>query len=70
MLIKLPRDFVTNSYVESRDSSCEKSWVPLQANESQFKKQQVLNWNCLGLYVTRLLIWTQAPKLPSTVYWD
>ena len=49
--------------VKNHESHC-------RANESQFKKQQVLNWNCLGLYVTRLLIWRQAPKLPSTVYWD
>ena len=34
-------------------------------NESQnFKKKQgVLNWKCLDLFVTRQLIWRQMPKL-------
>ena len=33
-------------------------------SDSQFKKKQaVLNWKCLGLYVTRQLIWRQMPKL-------
>ena len=32
-------DFVTNSYGESWDSSCEKSWVPaVITSESHFKK--------------------------------
>ena len=44
------KDFVTNSYGESWDSSCEKSWVLVQ-------NQWILNWKCLGLYVTRQLIW-------------
>ena len=38
-------DFVTNSYGESWDSSCEKLWVPVQ--------KWVWHWKCLGLYVTR-----------------
>ena len=52
---KLFSDFVTNSYGESWDSSFEKSWVPFQ--------------KCLGLYVTRQLIWRQTPKLWITVHW-
>ena len=34
-------------------------------NESQFKKTRnpIKNWKCLGLYVTRELIWRQMPKL-------
>ena len=60
----LASDFVTNtcSYGESWDSSCEKSWVPVH-------NQGVLSWKCLGLYVTRQLIWRQMPKLFITVYW-
>ena len=45
--LEISSDFVTNSYAESWDSSCEKSrvsvqnhWVPVQKHES------------LGLYVT------------------
>ena len=34
-----------------------------RANEFQFKKLQVLNWKCLGLYVTRQLVWRQTQKL-------
>ena len=48
--------------VKNHESRC-------RANESQFKKR-VLNWKCLGLYVTRQLIWGQNPKLFSTVYWN
>ena len=45
-------DFVTSSYGES--SFCEQimSPTPQQLNLGS-KKQQVLNWKCLGLYVTR-----------------
>ena len=49
--------------VKKHDPQC-------RTNESQFKKQQVINWKCLGLYVTRQLIWGQTPKLFSTVYWN
>ena len=56
-------DFVTNSYGVSLDSSCEKPWVPV-------KKKRVRNGKCLGLYVTRQLIWRQTPKLCITVYWN
>ena len=31
------------------------------------KKQRIQNWKCLGLYVTRQLIWRQSPKLCITV---
>ena len=34
-----------------------------RTNESQFKKQWILNWKCLGLSATRQLIWRQTPKL-------
>ena len=37
-----------------------------RTNESPFKKQWVLNWKCLGLYVTRQLIWRQTPQLCIT----
>ena len=30
-------DFVTNSYGESWDSSCEKSWVPVKKNKSEIE---------------------------------
>ena len=33
-------------------------WVPIIS-----KKKRSLNWKCLGLYVTRQLIWGQTPKL-------
>ena len=39
----------------------------VKSHESQLKK--VWNWKCLGLYVTRQLIWGQTPKLCITVYW-
>ena len=42
---------------------------PEQLNPS-LKKQGVLNCKCLGLYVTRQLIWRQTPKLCITVYWN
>ena len=41
----------------------------LKSHESPFKKQRVLNWKYLGLYVTRQLIWRQTPKLCITEYW-
>ena len=34
------------------------------------KKQGVLNWKCLDLYVTRQFIWRQTPKLFITLYWN
>ena len=48
-------DFVKNGFGESWDSSCEKSRVPslFITNESQLKKQGVLNWKYLGPYVAR-----------------
>ena len=33
-------DFVTNSYGESWDSSCEKSWVPVQKQQLQVPVQK------------------------------
>ena len=42
---------------------------PEQLNPST-KKPGVLNCKCLGLYVTRQLIWRQTPKLCVTVYWN
>ena len=53
-------NFVTNSYGESWDSFCEKSWVPVQNQWVPVKK-------CLSLYATRQLIWRQTPKLCITV---
>ena len=52
----LSSDFVINSYGESWDSSCEKSWVPVQNQWIPVKKKWVRNWKFLGLYVTRQLI--------------
>ena len=48
--------------VKSHESQC-------RTNESQLKKR-VLNLTCLGLYVTRQLMWRQTSKLFSTVYWN
>ena len=42
---------------------------PEQLNPST-KNPGVLNCKCLGLYVTRQLIWRQTPKLCVTVYWN
>ena len=39
-------------------------------HESQFKKQRVQNWKCLGLYLTRQLIWRQTPKFCIIDYWN
>ena len=61
ILTILYSDFVTNSYGESRNSFCEKSWVPVEKNK------RVQNWKYLGLYVTRQLNWRQTPKLFTTV---
>ena len=63
-------DFVTDSYGESWDSSCETSRVPVQNQWVPVKKKRVRNWKCLGLYVTRQLMWSQTPKLCITVYWN
>ena len=57
-------DFVTNSYGESWDSSCEKSLSI--TNKSQFK--YTLSPKLKMLYVTRQLIWRQTTKLFITVY--
>ena len=38
-------------------SPCHNQWVPIQ------KQKGSPNWKCLGLYVTRQLIWGQTPKL-------
>ena len=40
----LSSDFVTNSYGASWDSSCEKSWVPVQNQWVPVKKKRVRNW--------------------------
>jgi len=50
--------------------TCDKSWVPVQNQWVPVKKKWVQNWKCLGLYVTRQLIWRQTPKLCITVYWN
>ena len=49
MAVAVPSDFVTNSYGESLDSSCKKSWVPVQNQWVPVKKKGVVNWKCLGL---------------------
>ena len=67
----LSSDFVANSYSKSWDSSCEQSWVPVQNQCVPVKKKKwVRNWKCLGLYVTRQLIWRQTPKVCITVHWN
>ena len=48
------RDFVTNNVLVSPGTLA-------KSHESQLRK--VWNWKCLGLYVTRQLIWRQTPKL-------
>ena len=42
-------------------------WKIMRTIESQLKKQ-VLKLKCLGLYVTRQLIWGQTTKLFIAVY--
>ena len=53
-----------------RDSSCEKSWVPVQSHwvpvQKKKKESKIEEW--LGLYVTRQWIWKQTPKLFTSVY--
>ena len=57
-------DFVSNSYCEFCDSSCEKSWVQSRTNESAFKKKRrVRNWKCLGLCVTSQFIFKAQQRL-------
>ena len=51
-------DFVTNSYGESWDSSCEKSWVPLQNCWVSVKKK---HW-VPGSFVTAQLVWSHTPN--------
>ena len=68
-------DIVTNSYGESWDSSCEKSWVPVHlTNEFQLvnKKNKdsytcTVNWKFLGLYVTTQL--NLEPADAKTLYY-
>ena len=51
-------DFVTNSYGESWDSSCDKSWVPLQNCWVSVKKK---HW-VPGSFVTAQLVWSHTPN--------
>ena len=51
---------------KSLDSSSKKSCVPVQNQWVPVKKLRVRNWKCLGLYVTRQLIWRQTPKPKGT----
>ena len=61
---------VTNSYGESWDSSCEQYWVPVQKHSVPDKKNiQVCNWKCLGLCVTRQLIWLISLTDSKTLYY-
>ena len=61
---------VTNSYGESWDSSCEKYWVPVQKHwVPDIKNTQVCNWKCLGLCVTRQLIWLISLTDSKTLYY-
>ena len=60
---------IVKLYGEFCDSSYEKSWVPVQNQWVPFKKQ-IQNWKCLGLYVTRQLIWRQTQNLCITIYWN
>ena len=39
-----------------------------RTNESQLKKKRVPNWKCLGLYVTKQLIWRQLDS--KTLYYS
>ena len=61
-------DFVTNSFgtrlVKNHESQS-------RTNESQLKKKKrVRNGKCLGVYVTKQLIWRQTSKFCITVYWN
>ena len=59
-----------NSYGESWDSSCEKYWVPVQKHwVPDIKNTQVCNWKCLGLCVTRQLIWLISLTDSKTLYY-
>ena len=68
-------DFVPNSYGESWDSSCEKSWVPVHlTDESQLVQKKknysytcTLNWKCLGLFVTTQI--NLEPADAKTLYY-
>ena len=60
---------IVKLYGEFCDSSYEKSWVSVQNQWVPFKKQ-IQNWKCLGLYVTRQLIWRQTQNLCITIYWN
>ena len=60
---------VTNSYGESWDSSCEKYWVPVQKHRVPGKKKKVCDWKCVGLCVTRQLIWLISLTDSKTLYY-
>ena len=52
--LQLHSDFVTNSYGESWDSSCEQIMSPSPEPWSpSSENNKVLNIKCVGLYVTR-----------------
>ena len=60
----------TNSYGESWDSSCEKYWGPVQKHWIPDKKNiEACNWKCLGLCVTRQLIWLISLTDSKTLYY-
>ena len=61
--------WVKNSYGESWYSSCEKYWVPFQRHWVPDKKIYVCNWKCLGLCVTRQLIWLITLTDSKTLYY-
>ena len=64
-------DFVTNSYGESWDLSCEKSWVPFQNQWVPVKKNKSDIENAWAfMYQTKQLIWRQTPKLCIILYWN
>ena len=62
---------VTNSYGESWVSSWEKYWVPVQKQwvPDKKKKLQAPDWKCLGLCVTRQLIWLISLTDSKTLYY-
>ena len=49
------RDFVRSSYGESWDSSCEKSWIPVQNHWAPVQKTTSSTLKMFGSYVTRQL---------------
>ena len=64
----MSRDFVTNSYGQSRDSSCKISSVPVKNQWVPVKKKTSPKLKMLGPSCNQTVIWRKTPKLCITVY--